>query len=963
MKCFSITHFRGGAVLLCCVILLCSSHLFAQAQPVALKWLGDAAPGVQDGVNFGTPWPKGAVKKSDSLVLKGGDGKAIVSQSWPLAYWPDGSIKWSGHALAASGEALPVPLTVSVGAAPAPATPITVSESAAAIEVDTGAVRARFPKSGSFLIESMFVGGRQVAEKGKLILQTEDRSQEAEGIIKTVGYTSKVTSAKIENAGPVRAVIKVEGVHAADKGERTWLPFTMRFYFYSGIGSVNMVHTFVYDGDEQKDFIKGMAISFSVPFKEELHNRHVRFAGDGTGVWCQPVQLIPGYRSAFSQNAEENLREYAKHLEGKRMPNLDQLQSRNATETVAVYNDMKLTQLGPDSFSIDKRTTSKSSWLHVNNGNRSLGLAVLGDVSGGIAVGVKDFWQKYPASLEISNAASNSGEMKIWLWSPDGKTMDMRTYDTYPHGLNINYEDFKAGWGSAYGVANTTDLTLWAFDAIPSNANLVNMAKVAAAPPVLVAAPEYYHSVPAFGRWSLVDKSSPTLAWVEEQVEQLFNYYRDQVEERHWYGFWDYGDVMHNYDFGRHDWRYDVGGWAWANTELMPDMFLWYTFLRTGRADAFRMAEAMTRHTSEVDAHHIGPFAPMGSRHNVNHWGDGAKQPRASHSMLKRYMYYMSGGDERLGDLMREVLDADVTYAQLIRYNDAHYEPTDTRGNFRLTGSVEAPTPAQLAAAAPEFRKNYLAQTSNQTYSDGKPMEGRYANISMGNDWMAYSINWATEWERTGDVVWRDRVMAGMKTVVAAAQAGGRGAGGGGNFTYLFGGPEICFEQQLMFDYPEFWENFTRVMESGAVGNGNSMTPARCAAYVAWMRKSQEWGNLAWDKLVGTSQTMTGEKVVQPTLINGPEVLNPVHDPNFLGRTAGWQLHGVSSVQWALNAIQTIEFAKPYLPAWEAARRANGGQFVDPRAAGGGGGAGNRGAGRGGRGARGNAPATAPATE
>ncbi len=953
----------GVAFLVLCVL---SSIAAAQAVPVQLNWLGDSAPAVQDGVNWGVPWPKGAVKKSDQMTLKAADGKSVAMQSWPLAYWPDGSIKWSGHAIAASAtSALTAPLSVSIGSGPAPASAIKVTEDASAIEVDTGAggVRCRFPKSGSFLIDSMFVGDRKVAEKGKLILQLEDRSEEAQGILRTTGFTSKVTSVKLEQSGPVRTVVKVEGMHAADKGNRQWLPFTTRFYFYSGIGSVRMTHTFIYDGDQEKDFIKGMGFSFAVPFKEELHNRHVRFAGDGTGVWCQPVRLMPGYRNVFGQDAQENARQYAAHLSGKRMPNLEQMPAnqRTATLSVAVYNDMKLTQVGPDSFSIDKRTTDKASWLHVNNGKRSLGLAVLGDVSGGIAVGVKDFWQKYPASLEINGAASDAGEMKIWLWSPDApQPLDMRTYDTYPHGLSTNYEDFKAGWGTGYGIAHTTDMTLWAFGAIPEDADVVKMAKAAAAPPQLVSTPEYYHSVPALGRWSLPDRSTPTLAWVEEQLEQLFNFYHDQVEERHWYGFWDFGDVMHNYDFGRHDWRYDVGGWAWANTELMPDMFLWYTFLRTGRADAYRMAEAMTRHTSEVDAYHIGPFAPMGTRHNVNHWGDGAKQPRASHSMLKRYMYYLSGGDERLGDLMREVLDADVTYAQLIRYNDAHYEPTDGNGGFRRSGSVDAPTPAELAAAAPEFRRNYLAQTSNQTYSDGRPMEGRYANISMGNDWMAYSINWATEWERTGDVVWRDRVMAGMKTIIANSQAGGRGAGGGGNFTYLFGGPEIQYEEQLMFDYPEYWEYFTKVMESGAVGNGNSMTPARCAAYVAWMRKSQDWGNLAWDKLVGTSQPTAGEKVAQPALVSGPEVLNPVHDPNFLGRSADWQLHGVSSVQWALNAIQTIEFAKAYLPVWEQTRRQNGGALVSPLNAQGRGGRGGRGGGRGGRGA---APATAPAPD
>ena len=60
---------------------------------------------------------------------------------------------------------------------------------------------------------------------------------------------------------------------------------------------------------------------------------------------------------------------------------------------------------------------------------------------------------------------------------------------------------------------------------------------------------------------------------------------------------------------------------AWDNTELASNMWLWYNFLRTGRADIWCMAEAMTRHTSEVDVYHIGPNAGLGSRHNVSHWG------------------------------------------------------------------------------------------------------------------------------------------------------------------------------------------------------------------------------------------------------------------------------------------------------------------------------------------------------
>ncbi len=48
----------------------------------------------------------------------------------------------------------------------------------------------------------------------------------------------------------------------------------------------------------------------------------------------------------------------------------------------------------------------------------------------------------------------------------------------------------------------------------------------------------------------------------------------------------------------------------------------------SGRADIFRLAEAMTRHTREVDSYHFGPMAGLGTRHGVSHWGDGAKEAR-----------------------------------------------------------------------------------------------------------------------------------------------------------------------------------------------------------------------------------------------------------------------------------------------------------------------------------------------
>ena len=60
--------------------------------------------------------------------------------------------------------------------------------------------------------------------------------------------------------------------------------------FYAMNESVRMVHTFIFDGDQEKDFIRGLGVRFDVPMREELQNRHVRIAGD-QGFLAEPVRL------------------------------------------------------------------------------------------------------------------------------------------------------------------------------------------------------------------------------------------------------------------------------------------------------------------------------------------------------------------------------------------------------------------------------------------------------------------------------------------------------------------------------------------------------------------------------------------------------------------------------------------------------------------------------------------------
>lgn len=168
-------------------------------------------------------------------------------------------------------------------------------------------------------------------------------------------------------------------------------------------------------------------------------------------------------------------------------------------------------------------------------------------MSGGLAIGVKDFWQSYPSSLEGLDAETDAATMKVWLWSPDAPVMDMRHYDTlaWGHGLDAVYEDVQPGFATPYGMARTRVLTLFPSGSLPDKQGAIEQVYTANRSALLVCSPEYLHAAGAFGIWSLPDRSTPFKKAVEEMLDGYLDYYKKSIDQRKWYGFWDYGDVMH----------------------------------------------------------------------------------------------------------------------------------------------------------------------------------------------------------------------------------------------------------------------------------------------------------------------------------------------------------------------------------------------------------------------------------
>ena len=117
----------------------------------------------------------------------------------------------------------------------------------------------------------------------------------------------------------------------------------------------------------------------------------------------------------------------------------------------------------------------------------------------------------------------------------------------------------------------------------------------------------------------------------------------------------------------------------------------------------------------------MGPHKGLGTRHNVLHWGCGAKEARISEAFWNRFLYYLTA-DERMGDVMHEVVDAD----QLLYTLDP----------MRLAQPRSPETPC----TAP-------------------------ARLRIGPDWLAYASNWFTEWERTQNTKYRDKIERGMESI------------------------------------------------------------------------------------------------------------------------------------------------------------------------------------------------------
>lgn len=622
----------------------------------------------------------------------------------------------------------------------------------------------------------------------------------------TVNHTiTPVTAHTIERQGKIETVHKYTG----DK-------FVIRAYTYKGSDKIKMVHTLIVDSVLNRQGLNELGIHFKVAMHGRAYERYVNL--DNHKMSVQPLVA-------------------RREINMKKMDD----RTRLMLDNIAKWDGFRLSQLSPNGYSIRKRATSRTPWIGTMEGTRSKGWVAVGDSTSQTAFWLKDFWESYPSTLQVDNARSDTATVSIYLYSPEAEPYSFEHYDTIAHSLEAAYEDVQPGMSTAWGIGRSSTLYIYR-NGDPSISDDIQLGEATFLP-----TPEYLHRKRAFGIWSLPTRESQRDIVVENTLDSIMDFYNREIERNGWYGYFNYGDVMHTYDPWRGQWRYDVGGYAWDNTELGTPAMLWYQFLRTASPTVWRMATAMTRHCSEVDSYHIGPHAGLGSRHNVIHWGCGAKESRISEAWWNRFMYYLTA-DDRLGDIMHEVTDADTLLYTL--------------------------DPMRLAQP-------------RDLYPCSAP-----ARLRIGPDWLGYVSNWMTEWERFGKPneqsgnYYKNKIITGMSSIAALRHgifSGPKALGyypDSGRITNecdstvmntnhlitIMGGFELINELEMSIDHKPFFATWLDhaaryKQEAKRITRSKFLIP-RLSAYAGWRLGSEQLKATAWDDLLNHSPLDANKKIL-----------------------------------------------------------------------------------------------------
>ena len=656
-------------------------------------------PPAQDGkspyVRGGIPLSQGSFQPGTAVELSGPGGVYPV-QTHPLAFWPDGSVKWLQLVFALDGalddtedenagdaaraqvndqgietfqvtlrDGPPLEFTLRYGDGSRqnatrnhlPVVSVAVLETTdsgqpSRLRLDTGPLQVDLAL-GEHWMPSAVMAGRSVWQpdcSGPTafvdFLRTSEpyRARTTHPAGKPDPGPVVIESMDVEQSGPLHAVVRLQGWATSQQPTRV----DLRVEAFANRSRLRLTHSAEFtQHDPRNTFVQGIGLRFPV----KLASRTARVTAGGQSG---PVSLPADDKVVLCQSSPMHYR-LVQVREGQ--PRLVETQHR------------------------------AQGWIDVRDGDRGLTLAL------------RDMWQSFPKALEYS---PNTSALTAWLWPACQPLMDVRRYSDYPHlaqgesaGADNRWVEthYYGGEGAPHdpfaGTSRTHELLLEFHADDPDFDTVAAIQADFQSPPLIYSGLARYRDtgvtlpLPDFDNFPNITKN----------LDRFTDFWLFHQRYWNWYGIWDFGDVQHRFRSGgygwkiepetlqaylesppeargrlsrdarlildfypQQDWLFDNGRWGWTNTEGLPGLYFQQEYLRTGRRDVFFMGEALARHARDVVTRQSGRFFGKGTRHGVQHWSDGNHEERQTTFAEYRLHYYLSG-EERSRDVMMKLSD------------------------------------------------------------------------------------------------------------------------------------------------------------------------------------------------------------------------------------------------------------------------------------------------------------------
>jgi len=236
----------------------------------------------------------------------------------------------------------------------------------------------------------------------------------------------------------------------------------------------------------------------------------------------------------------------------------------------------------------------------VREAERAEGWIDFSDSDRGVSIALRNMLEEYPNELEVN---LEDGQIHAYIWPPSEVPKSFERWTTQGDGGMVG--------NFAQGITKTTELLLNFHDGDQDITEVQATMNALLDPGVAHAEAEWYRNSGVYGTFAVADNDIPVL---ERGLQYKFDYMQFNQAWAPWYGMFDYGDLKLYFQGGR---------WVtWGNNEPAQDFQWWMNFMRTGDRSDYLTAEAMSRHTMDVDNQHwpTGPVYRGDTNSALDYW-------------------------------------------------------------------------------------------------------------------------------------------------------------------------------------------------------------------------------------------------------------------------------------------------------------------------------------------------------